>query len=137
MAENSANGTPVSLRDLILQKDDIETEIVPVPQWGVELEVRGLSGRARAAFMREFIQKDGELDYDRLYPALVINTVHDPATGERVFTDADYEAINAKSGAALETVAKVATRLSGLDEGAVDKAGKGSGSTRKKSSTST
>lgn len=116
----------MSLRDQILAADDIESEIVPVPQWSVEVEVRGMSGTARATFLQSYTNEDGSVNWSALYPSLLIATVHDPATGERVFQDGDEDVINAKSGAALEKVAKVALRLSGMEQNAEEEAGKSS-----------
>ena len=102
------------LRDALLNAQDIQSEIVDVPQWGVKIEVRGMTGKARANFLRSVTVKDGQTDMERFYPQLIIGTAHDPETGEPVFTLADREALNEKSGAALEVLAQAAMRLSGL-----------------------
>lgn len=125
------------LRDKILAAEDIESEVVPVPQWDAKIEVRALDGRARARFFTQYINPEtGDMDYERMYPSLLIQTCFDPETGEKVFTDDDHDALNAKSGAALETVAKVALRLSGLGKDAVKEAGKDSSSSQRGGSSS-
>lgn len=108
------------LRERILAAQDIATERVFVEAWGVEVEVRGMSGRARAELMQRAM--DGQaLNIGKAYPLLVIGCTFDPATGERIFSEADLEAVSEKSGAALEQVAFAAARLSGLDPEAAER----------------
>lgn len=116
----------MSLRDIILAADDTVSEVVEVPQWGdVKIEVRGMTGKDRASFLSSYTDPDtGRVNWDRLYPSLITSTAFDPETGERVFQPEDAEAINAKSGAALEKVAQVALRLSGMQQSDEDAAGK-------------
>ena len=102
------------LRDTILRVQDIQTEIVEVPQWDVKIEVRGMTGKARANFLRSVTGRDNQTDMEKFYPQLIIATAHDPESGEPVFELADRDALNAKSGAALEVLAQAAMRLSGL-----------------------
>lgn len=113
-----------SLRESILAFDDIESETVEVPQWGgIKVEVRGMSGKERAGLMKRAMV-DGELDFERLYPLLIVATVFDPESGDKVFSEKDLNALNEKSGAALEHVGKVAARLSGMNQEAADDMGK-------------
>ena len=110
------------LRSKILEADDIEEETITVDQWGgIELLIVGMSGKARANFLKRS-SRGGEVDLERFYPELIITTAHDPETRERVFEDADRDAISAKSGAALEQVAQVALRLSGMAARSVEEA---------------
>ena len=115
-----------SLREQILASDDTQSETVEVPQWGVSVEVRGMSGKARATYLANYTDDNGRVQWEALYPTLLIQSVFDPDTGEKVFQDADAEAINMKSGEALETVAQVALRLSGMDREQQQEAGKDS-----------
>ena len=107
------------LRSRILEADDIQSEIFEVEQWGgVQLLIVGMSGKARA----KRSSRGSEVDLERFYPELVIATAHDPETEEKVFEAADRDALSNKSGAALEAVAQVALRLSGMGPGAVEEA---------------
>lgn len=119
----------MSLRDTILAADDIETEDVPVPEWGVNIQVRGMSGSDRADIMDAALQDDGSLSLKRFYPDVVILASHDPETGERIFDPADRDALMAKSGKALDRLAEVALELSGMTEESRKEAGKDSPST--------
>lgn len=110
-----------SLRERILSAQDIQSERVYVPEWDVEVEVRSMTGAQRARVLQG-ATVDGEVDLERLYPILLIETVYDPETGEPVFEAADRDALNAKNSGALERIAKVAMRLSGIEPGAEDAA---------------
>jgi hypothetical protein len=115
----------MNLRETIFAAKDSKAEIVHVDEWGVDLEVRSMSGAARAEFLSRYTNEDGSVNWAALYPSLLIATCYDPESGERVFLDSDEDAINTKSGAALETVAQVSLKLSGMgNEKAVEEAGK-------------
>ena len=124
------------LKKSILDFDDIQQEEVEVPEWGgLKILIKGMTGKSRANFLKRASGTDGNIEYDRFYPELVIATVYDPETNEPVFEGADRDALNQKSGAALETVARVAQRLSGLGAEDVEKAKKDSSGTEKTDST--
>lgn len=114
------------LRDAILNAHDITSELVDVPEWGVEVEVRSMTARERSRAIMAWRTDDDEVDLEKLYPVLLVQTVFDPDTGKRVFRDQDADGLNMKNSAALERLASVAIRLSGMDQRAVDKAGEGS-----------
>jgi hypothetical protein len=113
----------MNLREKILNSNDEQTELVTISQWGVDILVKSMSGKERASLMNQCLnQKTGVMDMEKLYGLLVISTAHDPGTEERIFQLADLEALNGKNGAAMEKIAKVASRLSGLEEGQIDEA---------------
>ena len=102
------------LRKTILETDDIVS--VLVPEWGgITIEVRAMNGKERAKLLKG-AAAGGEVNMEKWFPDLLIATVHDPTTGEKVFEPADRDAINAKSGAAIAAIADVSARLSGLGE---------------------
>lgn len=104
----------MSLRDQILQCKDIQSEQLVIPQWDVIVEVRGLNGRQRAALFKETMDNRGAVDLAKMYPRLALESCYDPDTGELVFQEGDFDAVAEKSGAALELIAQVAMRLSGI-----------------------
>ena len=120
-------GTKMELREQILAMDDIESEIVEVPQWdNVKIEVRAMTARERAQMFRGAVDEEGEVDMERMYPELVIASCYDPDTGRPVFTSDDREQLLNKSGAALEKLAMSAIHMSGMDKAAEARLGKGS-----------
>ncbi len=114
----------MSLRDRILAADDIGKDTIHVDAWEVELEVRTMTAAERSKMLNSAMDKDGNLDLQELYPRILIATVFDPESGEKVFTADDIETIQNKSAAAVEAVAQKAMALSGLTADAVDEAGK-------------
>lgn len=124
----------MSLRDKILAARDLKAELMEIPEWGVSVEVRGMSADARAEFMQSSFENGltGE-DVDQtkmvlsmisIFPKFVRDGVYDPETGLRVFEEGDLDALKAKNGEVLQRIAFKVIELSGLDEKAVDKAGK-------------
>lgn len=104
-----------NLRDKILAAPDIKSEAVFIPAWDVTVEVRGMTGQQRGAFLQEVMLKNGQMDFQKMYPLLLVLTVFDPENGEPVFKMGDIDAVGGKSAAALEQVCQVAQRLSGIN----------------------
>lgn len=119
----------MSIRDRILSSDDTHKKLVEIPEWGVTVEVRSMSGSARASLMQVAVESGGAVDMMKVYPDLIIQTTFDPETGEQVFTPEDRDAIMDKNGSILDRLAEVATSISGFTEKAVDAAGKDSSTT--------
>lgn len=121
----------MGLKDTILAADDIDRELVEVPEWGVTIEMRSMSVGERTRAMQSWSKpsEDGEgttVDQERFYPALLAASVFDPETGERVFDQNEVEKLNEKSSKVVERLAGIAIRLSGMGQGDVDAAGEGS-----------
>ncbi len=109
----------MAIRDTILSVDDVVSELVDVPEWGVKVEVRGLSVKEQQAFMKSVRKRTGsktefELDDNKFIIQLVIRTAHDPDTGEPVFEQADADMLAGKSAKAVNRIHAVAARLSGF-----------------------
>lgn len=126
----------MSIREQILNADDIETELVEVPVWGVNIEVRSMDGRSRTRLLRNAASSDGGVDMETLYPEMVIQCSFDPETGERIFNEDDADVLLAKAAGPLELVAMAAMRVSGMTGNAVEVAGKDSPSTESEDSSS-
>lgn len=114
------------LRDQILNANDTTAEQVEISEWGVTVEVRTMSGAARALLMQSAVDDGGTIDLSKIYPDVIIGCTYDPETGDFIFVPSDREMLMTKSGAALDKVAAVAMRLSGFTADSVDKAGKDS-----------
>ena len=116
----------MSLRDRIIAANDTASELLELPEWGVQVEVRSMSGAARARLVQDAANNDGKMNFTAAMPEIIIGCTFDPETGERVFESADTEALMEKSGQVLDKIIAVAMRLSGFNDGAVDAAGKDS-----------
>lgn len=114
----------MSIRDQILNADDIESELVEIPAWGVSVEVRSMDGRSRTRLLKMTTDSEGTVDMETLYPEMVILCSYDPSTGERVFEAGDRDALLSKSAGPLEMLALAAMRVSGMTGDALNTAGK-------------
>lgn len=114
----------MSLRDRIIASDDISKEIVTVPQWKLDVEVRTMSAVKRSQMLAVSTLDDGNINLDKLYPMLIIATVYDPETGLPVFSNEDMEALQEKSASAIEFIAQKAMKMSGMIPNTVDVEGK-------------
>lgn len=119
----------MSIRDQILAKQDIPSEMVDVPEWGVKVEVRGMTGAERTRIMDKATQNAGDVNLQFVYPEIVIATAFDPESGEQVFKPSDRDALLAKSATALDRIAAVGMRLSGFTAESADDMGKDSSAT--------
>jgi hypothetical protein len=104
----------MSLRDTILQADDLTEEPLHIPEWGCSVLVRSLPGSDRAELLQHNLLPNGKPNLKTLYPMLAIVSMRDPETKDLIFQKTDRDALAAKSGAALERVAQVAMRLNGF-----------------------
>jgi len=119
----------VSIRDLILTSQDIPSEIVDVPEWGVKIEVRGMTGASRTRIMDLAVGNEGSVNLQFVYPEIVIATAYDSETGEQIFEPNDKDTLLAKSAIAIDRIASVGMRLSGFTQESADAAGKDSSAT--------
>ncbi len=119
----------MSLRDQILASDDIPSEKVPVPEWGVTVEVRGMTGAERTRIMDKAVDQQGGVNLQFVYPEIVIATSFDDITGEQIFKPSDRDTLLTKSAVALDRLAQVGMKLSGFTQESSDAAGKDSSAT--------
>ena len=116
----------MSLRDRILQAKDIQSNLVTVEQWGVDLDIRTMTAVERSRLVSSCTKADGTVDMEKMYPMLLVASCYDPENGEKVFSSADMEALQEKSAAAIEFVAQKVMEVSGMNPKAVDQEGKDS-----------
>lgn len=119
----------LSLRDRILTADDRPKEAVFVPQWGLSVFVRTLSGAERDDWEASIVQQKGKAttyDLRNIRARLVCKAVVDE-NGRRIFTDHEAEVLGEKSAAALDLLFTVAQRLNALTNADVEDLGKASG----------
>ena len=108
----------MSVREAILTRQDFAKEIVDVD--GQNVEVRQPSLRIRSDVNRRAasVRKDGSFDIDVLAMGLwlVIECCYDVETGEKVFSEADYDELaGLPSGGIIDNLIGVASQLSNLD----------------------
>ena len=101
-------------RDEILKAQDIDYEVVEVPEWGGEVRVRAMTAAERDAFEASILRqtKSGvQVEMVNLRARLCAMTIVDE-DGKRIFSDSDVAELGKKSAAALQKVFDVAMRLS-------------------------
>ena len=103
----------MSLRDQILNSNDIPKELVKVKEWGISIEVRGMTGAERTRIL-DLAQDEKGMNLQMVYPEIVISTAFDAETGEKIFAPEDRTALLSKSANALDVLATVGMRLSGF-----------------------
>lgn len=100
----------------VLGQVDLERETVDVPEWGVRVQVRGMTAAERDAFEQSTFEMRGKnvkLNLANARARLVAVCCVDDE-GRRLFADGDVAALGQKSGKALDRLYAVAQRLSGL-----------------------
>lgn len=112
----------MSLRDDILAIDDLPTESVEVPEWGVTLAVRSMTGAERDRYEMDLMQdqqkakKNGkEFGFTNIRARLVVMCTVD-ADGKRVFHDDDVERVGRKSSAAIVRLYDAASKLNAISD---------------------
>ncbi|MFF7966764.1 hypothetical protein ACFZC3_15530 [Streptomyces sp. NPDC007903] len=111
-------------RDAIVQANDIPTETVPVPEWGGDVIVRGLTGDELDDFQGSIRQFRRSMDGKGMEPVLIQQGMHAKLlvkclvddNGQRLFKDNEADELGAKSGKVLERLYDIAQTLSGLSE---------------------
>jgi hypothetical protein len=114
----------MNLRDTILAAKDIETKLITVKKWGgAKLLLSGLSGAERNQVYAESSSND-LVDYEKLGYNMFVAGVRDPATGEKIFTAADIEALKKKDWATINRIYGLLMKLSGIGAGDMEEAEK-------------
>ncbi len=111
----------------ILGADDIQIQLVPVPEWGGSVYVKGMTGEERDKFessllVRKSVGKRGrgkrevtEFNLENTRAKVCSMTMCEE-DGKRLFTEKDVKALSKKSAAGLQRVFEVAQELSGLTD---------------------
>jgi hypothetical protein len=109
-------------KEEILRADDLNSEIVAVPEWGGDVRVRIMTGTERDAFEASIFDakgKDSKVNLKNLRAKLIVLTVIS-ATGEKLFIESDIETLGGKSAKALDRVFAVAQKINGIGKQEVE-----------------
>lgn len=102
---------PVLTREQIVKSEDRKTEVVPVPEWGGEVIVKALSSAELDSWEQWIAEhRVGQHVCPNVRASLVVRAVVDE-NGNRVFGDGEVEVLGSKSGAAVDRIYAVASRL--------------------------
>ncbi len=117
----------MSIREAIQAATDGTAELYDVPEWGVKIEVRSLTARARSILHSEWLSENGDQRaiHDGWWQ-IVSKTCFDPDTGEQIFEDGDEDMLLTKNAQVVNDLADFCMAQSGMLPEAVDEAGKDS-----------
>lgn len=108
-------------KDAILAAHDIQSEDISVPEWGGDVRIAVMSGRARDAFMAT---QDGKPTPYSLFQGRLLSATIIGEDGALVFTSDDIEALRDKNQEVLDRLVAVAIRINGLAVKAIEDAEK-------------
>ena len=100
-------------REEILSKTKLKTQAVDVPEWGGSILVSEMNGAGRDAWEQSLTERDSKGRVANPRAKLVVATVVDES-GNRLFSDADIDAIGKLSSRSLTAICDVAQRLNML-----------------------
>lgn len=100
-------------KDQILEADDLKKEVVPVPQWGGEVIVKTLTAIEWQKLIQSFRAMKEEITDEYLKVKVLVATVCDES-GNCIFGEDDIIKLGKKSGATIEKVFSVASKLNRL-----------------------
>jgi len=99
-------------KNAILSADDFEYALVPCPEWGGDIRVRGLT----AADQQYIVKLNNTEKKEEMTLSVFMRGVVDE-NGERIFTDSkDKEDLRKKSYAVIERVTKKIVELTGKSD---------------------
>lgn len=125
----------MTLTDRIITCQDLPEKLIHVPQWKVDVLVRGLTvGQMREARMAS--KKNGELVEELLFVHYVIHGTYHPETKQKLFEPAHRDALLNKNVAAVAMIANEVAKLSQLGIDALEEAEKNSPKTPNSDSSS-
>ena len=101
----------MSLREKMLAADDLARVTVAVPEWDMDVTVRGLT----AGEVEEFGRAINDGGAENVMARLVVKVVVDQ-DGARVFADEDITALSAKNSGVVKRLFDAAQEASGLGD---------------------
>jgi hypothetical protein len=111
------------IRKAIMSAEDIPTQIVEVPEWGLAVRVKGLTGKQVDAWQGSLFKVKGddvEMKMTNARAKLVAMCIVDE-NGKRVFNDgADVFDLGDKASKAINRIYEVARELSGISKEALE-----------------
>jgi hypothetical protein len=109
-------------RDQILDAKDIETEDIPVPEWGGEVRLRMLTGTERDKFEASMVETKGNKTKQNLanFRARMVAQCIVTEAGEVMFNAKDIEALGKKSAKALGRVFDACQKMNGFSASDVE-----------------
>lgn len=94
-----------TLRERSLKGASIKKMLFTSSHWpDFTVEVRSVTGAKKMQVAAACRDDDGTIDTAKLVPAMIVESVYDPTTGEQVYQPADREALMNESAASLDEI---------------------------------
>jgi len=112
-----------TLKEAILNAEDIKYEDVEIPEWGgITVRVKALNAQQLADYQNQSMamrQEKGTGGMDvrirNRNAQLVVQSLYDPETGERIFKDSEYKMLLTKNAGTVQALFGLINKMSGLD----------------------
>ena len=114
----------MDLKEKIKNCEDVKSETFHVVEWGEDVLLKSFTAWVRTVILDKSRMPNDELDNVKLNELLVINSVYDPETGEKLFTEDDLPWIRNKSGQALDSIVGRLMQINKLASGDVEEEAK-------------
>lgn len=103
----------------VLKAGNLQKQLVEVPEWGGAVWVQEMTALARDRFDAWLMDNRENKNSAGIRVQVVVATVVDE-NGKPMFNDLDVGDLNSKSSKAINRIAEVGMRLSGLSEAVVE-----------------
>jgi hypothetical protein len=102
-----------SVRDKFAALPPYRSKIITVDGVG-EVEVRSLILGDRNRALLAISDEDGQADKSQIMTAFIIAATYDPVTGEKVFTEDDFEFINSREASLMDKLGVEAMKMNNM-----------------------
>jgi hypothetical protein len=105
-------------KDAIIQVSDLPFEDVSVPEWGGKVRIRLLTGEEIDAYHGSMFEMKGDKviqNRDNFRTKLLVRCLCD-GEGNRLFKDSELGLLAGKSGAVINRLYGIASRINALEE---------------------
>lgn len=102
----------------LLAADDVETRVVPVPEWGGDVIVKALTGKQRDEFessMTRFVEGKPQPNTTNARAKLLVHALIGE-DGKRLFDRSDINALGEKNALVLDRLYDIVAEMSGLQD---------------------
>lgn len=110
-------------KEEILGVNDLAFEEIEVPEWGGTVRIKTMTGAERDEFESDVFETKGNNSSKvnmRNFRAKLVSKCLVDENGNRIFADADIEALGKKSAKALDRVFAVAQRINAIGQKEVE-----------------
>lgn len=110
-----------TLAEQILQAQDLRTEAVEVPEWGVTVYITTMKAKELDAFQNSLLTMKGNtqtVSLNNMRSRFLVRCLVDEK-GEHIFTDEQAKELSEKSGGVVQRLFMIAQKINGLDDSEV------------------